>query len=166
MKIFAATIAVVLASSAMVNAQTFSIGLGNGIHFGMQNGQPHVMVNQPVSWSQPPVRPVPPRHSVPVHVTQNQATGINPWTGGVNTQNTQINNTALDFGRNASRHNGTARQVNRPVHDQWGRVIGYERGVTWRNSFTGQEHKNTEVVTPNGVGGTHTTRVAAFEATE
>lgn len=104
----------------------------------------------PVGWGRP---------SRPVYVTPSQITGYNPWTGAVHTHNNQVNDTAFDFGRNASQHNGTRRYVNRPVRDSWGNIIGYERGYVWNNSFTGQEHGETTIVRPNGTGGTDSTTV-------
>jgi hypothetical protein len=49
--------------------------------------------------------------------------------------------------------------VNRPVYDNWGNLRGWERGTEWTNSFTGQTHKDTQIYTPNNIGGTNTTNV-------
>lgn len=101
----------------------------------------------------------PSRPSRPVHVGPTRVTHYNPWTGRVDTHNNQINNTAFDFGRNQSMNNGTRRVVNRPVRDAWGNITGYERGVVWNNSFTGQEHGETTIVRPNGTGGGSSTTI-------
>ncbi len=88
-----------------------------------------------------------------------QISGFNPWTGGWNTQNSNISTTVFTPGRDQSRFNGSARPVNRPVYDSWGNLRGWERGTEWTNSMTGQTHKDTQIYTPNGIGGTNTTNV-------
>ena len=89
--------------------------------------------------------------------------GYNPW-GGIDTRNTQVDNTYFAPGRDASRYNGSARYVNRPVYDNYGRVVGQERGTEWYNPSTGQVHGNKQVYTPNGSGGTNQTTVLHSEA--
>lgn len=98
-----------------------------------------------------------PRQQYPVYVTPNEFAGINPWTGGLNTRNGQIDNTYFDHGRNGSQYNGSKRWVNRPIYDARGNISGYTQGYVWRNSFTGQEHGNVRDVTNNGLGGEHET---------
>ena len=102
-----------------------------------------------------------PRH--PSIVTTPQFNGYNPW-GGIDTRNTQVDNTYFAPGRDASRYNGTARYVNRPVYDSYGRIIGREQGTEWYNPATGQIHGNKNVSTPNGSGGTNNTTVLHMEA--
>lgn len=97
------------------------------------------------------------RPSVPVYGTPSVVTGYNPWTGGWNTGNTEVNNTYFDYGRGGSQHNGSKRWVNRPVYDNYGNITGYQRGFVWNNSFTGQEHGNVTTTTPNGMGGQNDT---------
>ena len=90
-------------------------------------------------------------------VTPNQLTSVNPWTGGLNTANQQINNTAYTPGRLQSAGNGTGRFVNRPVYNSFGQITGYQQGYVWNNSLTGQEHGQVNTVTPNGLGGVNNT---------
>lgn len=87
----------------------------------------------------------------PVHVTANKIVSVDPNTGAVNTQNRQIDNTAYQYGRNESQNNGTKRWVRRPVHNAQGRVIGYQEGWVWNNTYTGQEHGDLVSYTPNGL---------------
>lgn len=94
-----------------------------------------------------------PQH--PVIVTRNEISGINPYTGRYDTRNQQVENTYFDPTRNQSRQNGTQRYVNRPVYNQNGQIVGYERGYVWNNTYTGVEHKELKVVTDNGEGGIH-----------
>ena len=68
-------------------------------------------------------------------------------------KNTRASPTSFAPGRDASRYNGSARYVNRPVYDNYGRVVGQERGTEWYNPSTGQVHGNKQVYTPNGSGG-------------
>lgn len=89
----------------------------------------------------------------PVYVTPNVIVGINPVTGGVDTQNRQIDNTAYQYGRHESQFNGTKRWVRRPVYNAQGQVVGYQEGWVWINSYTGQEHGEMVNYTPNGQGG-------------
>ena len=100
-----------------------------------------------------------PYPSFPVIITQPQITGMN-GNGGLNTGNTMINNSAFDPFRHSSQFNGTMQNVNRPVYDQWGNVVGWRVGQQWRNSVTGQLHGNTQIIRPNGMGGMHTTNHA------
>ena len=102
-----------------------------------------------------------PRH--PSIVTTPSFNGYNPW-GGIDTRNTQVDNTYFAPGRDASRFNGSARYVNRPVFDNYGRVVGQERGTEWYNPSTGQVHGNKQVYTPNGSGGTNQSTVLHSEA--
>lgn len=95
--------------------------------------------------------------SFPVQVTPNQVTSVNQWTGGLNTANQQINNTAYTPGRLQSANNGTGRYVNRPVYNNFGQITGYQQGYVWNNSLTGQEHGQVNTVTPNGLGGVNNT---------
>lgn len=89
----------------------------------------------------------------PVYVTPNEVVGVNPTTGGLDTQNRQIDNTAYQYGRHESQFNGTKRWVRRPVHNAQGQVVGYQEGWVWRNSYTGQEHGELVNYTPNNLGG-------------
>jgi hypothetical protein len=95
-----------------------------------------------------------------VVVTPDRITGYNPSTGGWNTGNSQINNTAFDPYRDMSRYNGTQRWESRPVYDSYGRVIEYQEGTVWNNSVTGTEHSDMISRTPNGFGGTHEQAIA------
>lgn len=103
-----------------------------------------------------PIIPMP-RQQYPVYVTPNEFAGINPWTGGWNTRNGQIDNTYFDHGRNGSQYNGSKRWVSRPIYDAYGNVSGHSQGYIWNNSITGQEHGNVRDVTNNGQGGQHET---------
>ena len=103
----------------------------------------------------PPVMQQFQRPSVPLHVTPNTYLGRNPYTGGIDTQNHQTNNTYYDLGRNGSQFNGTQRWVDRPVYGANGQIIGRQTGHVWNNSFTGQEHGNLQSQTLNGHGGVH-----------
>lgn len=115
------------------------------------------MIGTP-AYSPMPVYPsYPQRVSGPVYVTPTQFNGYNPQTGGWDTRNTQVNNTYYDQGRNASRYNGTSQYVRRPVYDSYGRVVGYEQGQVWRNTYTGQEHGDLKTYTPNDTGGVQET---------
>ncbi len=91
----------------------------------------------------------------PVHVSADRFDGYNPYTGGIDTTNEQINNTYYDRHREASKYNGTRRWVRRPVYDASGRVSGYQEGYVWNNSVTGVEHAELQNVTANNKGGTH-----------
>lgn len=97
---------------------------------------------------------IPPSHGqYPIHVTPNEVIGVNPHTGGLDTQNRQIDNTVLQIGRNESQNNGTKRFVRRPIYNSQGQQVGYQEGWVWRNSITGQEHGELRNYTPNNKGG-------------
>ena len=93
--------------------------------------------------------------SFPVHVTPVRFDGVNPFTGGVDSRNEQVNNTYYDPFRDASKNNGTRRFVRRPIYDSQGNVTGYQEGHVWTNSVTGVEHGELKNVTDNGLGGKH-----------
>ncbi|MCA9185263.1 MAG: hypothetical protein R3E01_18895 [Pirellulaceae bacterium] len=116
-----------------------------------QPRQPPVFV-QPIYQPQPlPAFP----GQFPVYVTPNQDVGTNPYTGGMDTANHQVDNTYFQNGRNESANNGTRRFVRRPVYDANGNVVGYQEGYVWINSVTGQEHGDLINYTPNNKGGVH-----------
>lgn len=96
-----------------------------------------------------------PQPSGPAIVTSNQVSSIDPFTGAVNTSNTQIDHSAFAAGRLESMNNGTKRWVNRPIYNSMGQVVGYQEGYVWNNSLTGQEHGNLTNFTPNNSGGVH-----------
>ena len=102
---------------------------------------------------QPPRFIPPSQGQYPVYVTPNEVIGVNPQTGGLDTQNRQIDNTAYQYGRNESKNNGTRRWVRRPIYNSQGQVVGYQEGWVWRNTYTGQEHGDLVNYTPNGQGG-------------
>ena len=116
-----------------------------------QYQQPY-QIQQPVqqNMQQPPFWRYP---SHPMITTRNQITGINPFTGGLDTQNTQVNNTYFDPTRELGR--GSQRFVQRPVYDVQGRQIGMEQGMVWTNPITGVEHGELKTTTPNDKGGVH-----------
>ena len=91
----------------------------------------------------------------PVYVSPDQFNGINPWTGGINTKNEQIDNSYYDPFREASKNNGTRRWVQRPIYNSQGQVVGYQEGYVWTNSVTGVEHGELKNVTGNNQGGEH-----------
>lgn len=113
----------------------------------------------PRPWPQPQPRP-----QFPIWQSPRQVTNINPWTGGVDTAGTTVNNTVFDPWRNRSRNNGTQRQVNRPVYDNFGNIRGWERGVEWTNSVTGQTHFEKQVITPNVWGGVNREQAVGYAA--
>ncbi|TWU00600.1 hypothetical protein Pla108_15520 [Botrimarina colliarenosi] len=146
----------VLAAAAVADAQVnISFGGRNGGSISIGGG----------SGFRPGYRPNPyrptvyPRPSRPVIVTDHEITRYNPWTGQIDTKNTQINDTAFDYGRDASQYNGTRRYVRRPVTDRFGNITGYEEGWVWNNSLTGQEHADLKVRQINNTGGTSETHV-------
>ena len=108
--------------------------------------------------AQYPFTPPPP--PVPVFVTPPAVTGWNPHTGGLNTSGTTVLGSAFDPGRQQSMTNGTATQVNRPLYDASGRVIGQQTGVEWFNPLTGRVHGNLQNTTANGLGGVNVQNVA------
>ena len=98
------------------------------------------------------------RPSVPIIVTSPVVVGTNARTGGVNTQNTQINSSVYDYGRTESINNGSLRHFHREVYAQDGRtVVGYEQGHEWYNSYTNRWHKQSSVYVPNNQGGVNRT---------
>jgi len=86
--------------------------------------------------------------------TPTQVLGYGPR-GEIHTGNGQVMGSAYTPGRNVSQLNGSRRNVNRPVYDSFGNIVGYQQGTVWNNSLTGQEHGNVTTYTPNGTGGTH-----------
>lgn len=107
-----------------------------------------------------PIQPIlPPTPAYPILQTPTHITGVNPFTGGLNTGGTTVLNSVNAPGRMESIGNGSAQFVTRPVVDQFGRVTGYQQGVAWTNSLTGQEHFQGNVVTPNGLGGSNTQKL-------
>lgn len=134
--VLVAVFAIVTASN-IVNAQTIVPGPGG----------PRVM--PPATGQYIPVS----EGQYPVYVTDNKITGINPETGGYDTENRQIDNTVNQIGREESKKNGTMRWVQRPVHNSQGQVVGYQEGYVWINSYTGQEHGELTNYTPNDLGG-------------
>ena len=102
---------------------------------------------------------VPQATPVPVITTPTQVTGVNAQTGGLNTAGTSILNTAFIPGRLESMNNGTLKPVSRPILDAQGKVIGFEQGVEWINSLTGQRHFESTASTANGLGGVNTQKV-------
>ena len=72
--------------------------------------------------------------------------------------------TAFDPGRNESRFNGSLQNVNRPVYDQSGNVIGYNKGQVWFNDVTGKMSEDTTTTTLNAFGGTNKTHVKRIMA--
>lgn len=109
---------------------------------------------------------VPQATPVPVLTTPTQVTGVNATTGGLNTAGTTILNTALQPGRLESMNNGTMKQVSRPILDAQGKVIGFEQGVEWINSLTGQRHFEVNASTANGAGGVNIQKVQGIMATK
>jgi hypothetical protein len=91
----------------------------------------------------------------PVYVSPDQFNGYNPYTGGSNTKNEQVDNTYFDPNRESSKNNGSRRWVRRPIHNAQGQVVGYQEGYVWTNSITGVEHGELKNVTANGHGGEH-----------
>ncbi len=91
--------------------------------------------------------------SQPVVVTPSTPTDINPLTGGIDTSSTQIDSSAFDPGRTQSMNNGTMRQVDRPIYDTSGNVVGRQTGVEWYNPQTGRWHGELNNATLNGMGG-------------
>lgn len=97
---------------------------------------------------------IPTYPSFPVIVSPTQVTGFNPYTGGLNTGNTVIHNSAFDPYRNFSAGiPGNLQPVSRPATGG-----GWEVGQQWYNPVTGQFHGNTQIIRPNGLGGVQTTQ--------
>lgn len=83
-----------------------------------------------------------------------QVTGYGP-NGEIHTGNATVHGSTFTPGRNLSQQNGTRQQVQQPIYDQNGNVVGYQAGTVWQNSITGQQHGNVTTYTPNGTGGMH-----------
>ena len=86
-------------------------------------------------------------------VTPNAQAGINNQTGGIDTSNSQIADSAFANGREQGKAN--RRWVRRDVRDASGRVIGFQQGWVWNNPLTGQEHSQMQGFTPNNSNGIH-----------
>ena len=84
----------------------------------------------------------------------NVVTGINNQTLGLNTSNSQVDDSAFAFGREQGKAN--KKWVRRPVYGANGQISGYQEGHVWRNPYTGQEHGNLKNYTPNNQGGVNT----------
>lgn len=151
-----ATLALAASAEAQVSLSIGGAGGNSGfvtVGGGRSIGMPNPNSFPPRHWNRPNRR----------FVTPQQITGFDPWTGTVHTQNQEVFESVNDFGRNQSRNNGTLRRVNRPIYDRFGNLTGYERGVEWRNSLTGQRHHETVKTTVNnnpwgGVNNTISTR--------
>ena len=87
-------------------------------------------------------------------VTPNQFNGFNQ-NGAMNTQNSQIMDSAFQHGREQSKNNGTRRWERRPIYGPNGAITGYQEGYVWRNSITGQEHFDMINRSQNQFGGEH-----------
>ncbi|MFM9058178.1 MAG: hypothetical protein ACKOSQ_03455 [Planctomycetaceae bacterium] len=96
--------------------------------------------------------PMPSYPQYPIYQDSGNFDGFNA-NGGIDTSGVTVFNTVNDPYRDMSRFNGSARQVNRPVFDMNGRIIGYKTGVQWTNSVTGQSHFEGQTITDNGLGG-------------
>lgn len=83
-----------------------------------------------------------------------QVIGYGPQ-GQIYTADGQVMGSALAPGRGISQFNGTQRQVQQPIYDNFGNIVGYQEGQVWNNSITGQQHGNITTYTPNGSGGYH-----------
>lgn len=95
----------------------------------------------------------------PIIHTQGNFDGFNA-NGGIDTSGVTVFNSVNDPWRNMSRFNTSTRQVNRPIFDHNGRIVGYEHGRQWVNSVTGQLHGEVERVMNNGLGGVDRQAVA------
>ncbi|MEL7500426.1 MAG: PDZ domain-containing protein [Planctomycetota bacterium] len=104
----------------------------------------------------PQPTPLPP--SGPAIITPNQIDGYDSLNGTIYSSNTQIDSSALNLYRNASRNNGTMRNVRRPIYDQMGNLVGFQEGQVWNNSVTGQEHGNLNNTTVDQNGNVHRQR--------
>lgn len=100
-----------------------------------------------------PPPPFVPQPSMPLFVTPNTPTNINPFTGGIDTSNLQINDSAFDPGRDAAMFNGTMRNVDRAIYDPFGNIVGRQQGVEWYNPTTGRWNGDLNNQTLNGMGG-------------
>lgn len=88
----------------------------------------------------------------PVYVSPSYVSGVTPW-GGLNTAGTTVYSSAYSPWRTASMYNGTLHYVDQPVYNSFGQIVGYRRGDAWRDSVTGQQHFQGNVITPNAAGG-------------
>jgi len=134
-----------------------SIGGGGGGH------RPTVT---PVSYPKPIGMPAPSwtyRNNRKI-VTNPVVTHYDPYTGAIHTRNHEVYESANDYGRDESRNNGTMRRVNKPIYDRFGNLTGWERGVEWYNSYTGQRHHETEKVSVNNQGGWGGTTVVSTQS--
>ena len=164
--IVAATVVMMASSTSFAEAQIVyggpvvhqSAGYGQPVPLGpVITPMPHYGHPAPYPhWSQP---------RQPSLVSHNQFRNYNQY-GGIDTWNQQVDNTYFAPGRESSRYNGTMRQVDRPVYDNWGRVIGREQGTEWYNPSTGQTHGDKSILTPNGSGGVHESQVFHSQAGE
>lgn len=107
--------------------------------------------------------PVSPRY--PIYHDEGNFDGFNS-SGGINTSGVTVLNSVNDPYRNMSRFNRSMREVNRPIVDHNGRVVGYEHGRQWINSVTGRVHGEVERVTNNGLGGVDRQAVAYGKSEE
>ena len=107
--------------------------------------------------------PVSPRY--PIYHDEGNFDGFNS-SGGINTSGVTVFNSVNDPYRDMSRFNRSMRQVNRPIFDHNGRVVGYEHGRQWINSATGRVHGEVEIVTNNGLGGVDRQEVAYGKSEE
>ena len=129
---------------------------------------PQTNLGRAPAWTPPPggVKPWPPSQSVYPQqgiqhhripggwVSNNTATGVNNQTGGIDTSNSQIADSAFAYGREQGKAN--RRWVSKPVYGANGQVTGYQEGYVWTNPITGQQHHDLKVRTPNGSNGVHT----------
>lgn len=97
-------------------------------------------------------RRIPSYPQYPIYQDGGYIDSVNP-DGTINTNGVTVYNSVNDPYREMSRYNGSMRQVNRPVYDQYGRIVGYKQGVQWTNNVTGQTHFEGETITNNGMGG-------------
>jgi hypothetical protein len=109
---------------------------------------------------------VPQATPVPIATSPTTVTGVNATTGGLDTAGSTVLSTALQPGRLESMANGTLKQVSRPILDATGKVIGFEQGIEWINSITGQRHFEVTASTANGAGGVNTQKVQGIMATK
>ena len=94
----------------------------------------------------------------PAIVTPNVVDNYDPYTGTLNSSNTQVDHSAFNQHRNSSINNGTLRDVRRPIYDQMGNLVGFSEGQVWNNSVTGQEHGNLSNTTVDQNGNVHRQR--------
>lgn len=87
-----------------------------------------------------------------IYHDQGYIDSVNP-NGTINTNGVTVYNSVNDPWREMSRYNNSMREVNRPVFDRYGRIVGYKQGTEWTNSVTGQTHFEGETITNNGMGG-------------